>query len=59
MGLARGFVDYDHHLQVLHSLGGDPSATSSGSARGLTDLAEQKLRPLGVGSAVFVWMHYY
>lgn len=59
-GLARGFVDYDHHLQVLHSLGGDPSATSGSSARELTDLAEQKLRPLlASDQPFFVWMHYY
>ncbi len=59
-GLARGFVDYDYHLQTLHSIGGDPSATSGSSARELTDLAEQKLKPLLDGEKpFFVWMHYY
>ena len=59
-GLARGFDDYDYHLQALHSLGGDPSATSGSSAKELTDLAEQKLRPLLDGEQpVFAWLHYY
>jgi len=59
-GLARGFADYDYHLQTLHSLGGDPAATSGSSARELTDLAEQKLRPLLDGEQpIFAWLHYY
>ncbi len=59
-GLARGFIDYDYHLQALHSLGGDPSATSGSSARELTDLAEQKLRPILDGEQpIFAWLHYY
>ena len=59
-GLARGFVDYDYHLQTLHSLGGDPSATSGSSAKELTDLAEQKLGPLLDGEQpIFAWLHYY
>ncbi len=60
LGPARGFDDYDYHLQALHSLGGDPSATSGSSAKELTDLAEQKLRPLLDGEQpVFAWLHYY
>lgn len=59
-GLGRGFVDYDYHLQTLHSLGGDPSATSGSSAKELTDLAEQKLGPLLDGEQpIFAWLHYY
>lgn len=61
-GLARGFADYDYHLQTLHSLGGDPAATSGSSAKELTDLAISKLarrvQP-GDGAPFFLWMHYY
>lgn len=59
-GLARGFADYDTHLQTLHSMGGDPAATSGSSARELADLAEQKLTPLLSGSRpFFLWVHFY
>jgi arylsulfatase A-like enzyme len=59
-GLARGFADYDTHLMVLHSLGGDPAATSGSSARELSDLALSKLPTLlAAGRPFFLWVHYY
>lgn len=59
-GLARGFTDYDTHLQTLHSLGGDPAATSGSSAAQLADLAIQKLPGmLASGRPFFLWMHFY
>lgn len=59
-GLARGFTDYDTHLQTLHSLGGDPAATSGSSARELADLALAKLPALvGSGQPFFLWIHFY
>ena len=59
-GLARGFSDYDTHLQTLHSLGGDPAATSGSSARELADLALAKLPGLvASGQPFFLWMHFY
>lgn len=59
-GLARGFVDYDYHLQTLHSLGGDPAATNGSSSRELTDLAIAKLGPLLLADRpFFLWIHYY
>jgi arylsulfatase A-like enzyme len=59
-GLSRGFADYDTHLQGLHSLGGDPAATSGSSARELADLALQKLQTLIAGERpFFLWVHFY
>lgn len=59
-GLARGFDDYDTHLMTLHSMGGDPAATSGSSARELTDLALAKLPALVAGPRpFFLWIHYY
>lgn len=59
-GLARGFSDYDTHLQTLHSLGGDPAATSGSSARELADLALAKLPVLVAGGQpFFLWVHFY
>ena len=59
-GLARGFTDYDTHLQTLHSLGGDPAATSGSSAAQLADLAIAKLPGmLESGRPFFLWMHFY
>lgn len=59
-GLARGFADYDTHLMFLHSLGGDPAATSGSSARELSDLALSKLPTLlSTGRPFFLWVHYY
>ncbi len=59
-GLARGFADYDTHLMVLHSLGGDPAATSGSSARELSDLALSKLPTLlATSRPFFLWVHYY
>lgn len=59
-GLARGFSDYDTHLMVLHSMGGDPAATSGSSARELADLALAKLPALlSSGKPFFLWVHFY
>lgn len=63
-GLARGFDDYDIHLMTLHSMGGDPAATSGSSARELADLALAKLPALLAGDAsegrpFFLWAHFY
>jgi arylsulfatase A-like enzyme len=63
-GLARGFDDYDIHLMTLHSMGGDPAATSGSSARELADLALGKLPALladdaGAGKPFFLWAHFY
>lgn len=59
-GLARGFSDYDTHLMVLHSMGGDPAATSGSSARELADLALTKLPALlSSGRPYFLWVHFY
>ncbi len=59
-GLSRGFADYDTHLMVLHSMGGDPAATSGSSARELTDLALAKLPAMQAGGRpFFLWVHYY
>lgn len=59
-GLARGFDDYDTHLEALHSLGGDPAATSGSSARELADLALTKLATLTTGTQpFFLWVHFY
>jgi arylsulfatase A-like enzyme len=57
-GLDQGFDDYDISLQTLHSLGGDPSATSGSSARQLADrdiawLEQHK------DERFFLWSHYY
>lgn len=61
-GLSQGFDDYDTHLMNLHSLGGDPAATSGSSARELADLALTKLEPLVAASSqrpFFLWVHFY
>lgn len=59
-GLARGFTDYDTHLQTLHSLGGDPAATSGSSAAQLADLAIAKLPGMiASGRPFFLWIHFY
>lgn len=59
-GLARGFDDYDTHLMVLHSMGGDPAATHGSSARELADLALAKLPALqAAGRPFFLWVHFY
>lgn len=59
-GLARGFSDYDTHLMVLHSMGGDPAATSGSSARELADLALAKLPALLASEKpFFLWAHFY
>lgn len=59
-GLSRGFADYDTHLMVLHSLGGDPAATSGSSSRELADLALAKLPTLlSSGKPFFLWVHFY
>lgn len=64
-GLARGFEDYDTHLMTMHSLGGDPAATSGSSARELADLALAKLQRLlapgadGQPRPFFLWIHFY
>lgn len=59
-GLGQGFGDYDTHLMHLHSLGGDPAATSGSSARELADLALAKLATLEKGEKpFFLWVHFY
>ncbi|MCS6915528.1 MAG: sulfatase-like hydrolase/transferase [Myxococcales bacterium] len=59
-GLAQGFDDYDVHLMTLHSIGGDPAATSGSSARELADLAISKLASLPLeAEPFFIWVHFY
>ncbi len=61
-GLAQGFADYDTQLMTLHSLGGDPAATSGSSAREMADLALSKLAallPQASTRPFFLWMHFY
>lgn len=58
-GLARGFDDYDYHLQTLHSMGGDPTATSGSSSRELADLIVGKLQAVAPALPFFLWAHFY
>ncbi len=57
-GLDQGFDDYDYHLYTLHSVGGDPAATSGSSARELADLDVTWLRA-HAGQRFFLWSHFY
>jgi arylsulfatase A-like enzyme len=57
-GLSQGFDDYDYHLEYLHSLGGNPAATSGSSARELADLDVDYIEK-HKGERFFLWTHFY
>jgi arylsulfatase A-like enzyme len=57
-GLNQGFDDYDYHLYTLHSVGGDPAATSGTSSKQLADLDIDWLRA-HKDQRFFLWSHYY
>ncbi len=57
-GLDQGFDDYDYHLYTLHSVGGDPSATSGSSSRELADVDIAWLRA-HASERFFLWSHFY
>jgi arylsulfatase A-like enzyme len=57
-GLDQGFDDYDYHLYTLHSVGGDPAATSGSSARQLADLDIAWLTA-HKDERFFLWTHFY
>jgi hypothetical protein len=57
-GLDQGFDDYDYHLYTLHSVGGDPAATSGSSARQLADLDIAWLNA-HKNERFFLWTHFY
>jgi arylsulfatase A-like enzyme len=57
-GLDQGFDDYDYHLYPLHSVGGDPAATSGSSARQLADLDIAWLTA-HKDERFFLWSHFY
>lgn len=57
-GLNQGFDDYDYHLYTLHSVGGDPAATSGTSARQLADLDVQWIEK-HAPQRFFLWSHFY
>ncbi len=60
-GLSRGFDDYDVHLMTLHSMGGDPAATSGTSSRELADLAIGRIaaQVQYPEKPFFLWVHFY
>ncbi len=61
-GLDQGFDDYDYHLYTLHTVAGDPSATSGSSAKQLADLDIEWLRKHHADhpdQPFFLWSHYY
>jgi arylsulfatase A-like enzyme len=57
-GLDQGFDDYDISLEHLHSMGGDPAATSGSSARQLAD-ADIAYLEKHKDERIFLWSHYY
>jgi arylsulfatase A-like enzyme len=58
-GLDQGFDDYDYHLYTLHSVGGNPAATSGTSARELADLDISWLQKRDTSRPFFLWTHFY
>jgi arylsulfatase A-like enzyme len=57
-GLNQGFDEYDYHLYPLHSVGGDPAATSGSSARQLADLDVAFIEK-HAKDKFFLWTHFY
>jgi arylsulfatase A-like enzyme len=57
-GLNQGFDEYDYHLKVLHSQGGNPAATRGSSAHELADLDVAFIEK-HKNEKFFLWTHYY